>query len=310
MRIVFMGTPDFAVPSLDALQCSGWTVCGALTQPDKPKNRGMKLQATPVKEYCLTHQIPVYQPNSLRTPETLELLRGLQPDLIVVAAYGRILPEDVLNLPPVGCINVHSSLLPRYRGAAPIQWAILNGDRETGVTIMHMAKELDAGDIITQTSTPIDPEETAGMLTQRLARLGAQALADTVHLLEQGCAPRIPQDQSGVTYAPMLTRELSPVDWTRPARNIHNQIRGLLPWPAATASVAGVRCKLLASQVEEVCADLLAGTVVGTEKNGFSVACGEGSVLKILQLQPDGKKAMTAGAFLQGHPLTVGAALA
>lgn len=220
MRILFMGTPDFAVPSLEALIAAGHTVCGVFTQPDKPRNRGMKLQAPPVKVCALAHNIPVYQPVKLRDGAALVLIQELAPELIVVAAYGRILPDEILAAPPKGCINVHSSLLPNYRGAAPIHWAVLNGERETGVTIMHMAHDLDAGDIIAQAATPIDPDETVVALHDRLAVLGAELLVNVVADIAAGTAVRIPQEHDKATLAPMLSRELSPMDWSRPAREI------------------------------------------------------------------------------------------
>lgn len=309
MRILFMGTPDFAVPSLRALVEAGHTVCGAFTQPDKPKNRGMKLQPTPVKEFCLAHDIPVFQPTKLRDGTALEQIRALEPELIVVAAYGRILPEDILNYPARGCINVHSSLLPRYRGAAPINWAILNGDRETGVTIMHMAAALDAGDIISQVSTPIDPNETVESLHDRLAALGAELLVETVQQIGDGTARRTPQDEAQVTYAPMLSRELSPLDWTKPARALHDQVRGLIPWPAAAAELGGVRCKVFSTAVCEESVSAAPGTVVQADKKGLKIACGGETVLEILELQPDGKKRMAASAFLQGRPIPEGSSL-
>ena len=228
MRILFMGTPDFAVASLKRLVEDGHDVCGVFTQPDKPKNRGHKLAFSPVKEYALTVGLPVYQPLKMRDGEALRLVEELAPELIVVAAYGRILPEDILNAPPLGSINVHSSILPKYRGAAPINWAILNGESVTGVTIMYMAKELDAGDIILCRETAIDPDEDAQTLTARLAELGADALAQAVAQLQSGTAVRTPQDHSAYTYAPMLDRSLSPMDFTRSARQLHDQVRGLM----------------------------------------------------------------------------------
>ncbi|MGI5973246.1 MAG: methionyl-tRNA formyltransferase [Oscillospiraceae bacterium] len=307
MRILFMGTPDFAVPSLEALLGAGHTVCGVFTQPDKPKNRGMKLQPTPVKEYAMSHGIPVFQPVKLRDGTALEQIRALAPELIVVAAYGRILPQDILDCPPKGCINVHSSLLPRYRGAAPINWAILNGDGETGVTIMHMAAALDAGDIIAQASAPIGPDETAPELTARLAELGGALLAETVARIEAGTAERIPQDEAGVTLAPMLGKELSPLDFSRNAQVLHDQVRGLIPWPAATAMVGGVRCKIFATAAERGSGG--AGTVLEAGKNGILIACGSDTALRILELQPDGGKRMRAADYLRGHPVEAGSVL-
>ena len=310
MRILFMGTPDFAVPSLKALVEAGHQVCGAFTQPDKPVGRHQNsFRPTPVKEYCLTQNIPVFQPTKLRDGTALAQIQALAPELIVVAAYGRILPDDILNCPPLGCVNVHSSLLPRYRGAAPINWAILNGDGETGVTIMHMAAELDAGDIISQVSTPIDPDETVETLHDRLAELGAKLLVETVERMAAGTATRTSQDAHHVTYAPMLSKELSPMDWSRPAKALHDQVRGLIPWPAAVAEVGGVRCKVLATRVCEGKVHDTPGTVIQADKKGLKIACGEGTALEILELQPDGKKPMAATAFLQGRPIPVGSSV-
>lgn len=309
MRILFMGTPDFAVPSVQALVEAGHTVCGAFTQPDKPKNRGMKLQPTPVKEFCLTHDIPVFQPTKLRDGTALAQIQQLGPELIVVAAYGRILPDEILNYPAKGCINVHSSLLPKYRGAAPINWAILNGDQESGVTIMHMATELDAGDIISQVATAIDPNETVEALHDRLADLGAKLLVETVKDIETGHAARTPQDPAQVSFAPMLSRELSPMDWTRPARALHDQVRGLIPWPAAVTELGGVRCKVFSTLVSEQTVSKEPGTVVQADKKGLKIACGGGTVLEICELQPDGKKRMTAAAFLLGRPILEGSSV-
>ena len=306
MRILFMGTPDFAVASLSALLAAGHEVCGVFTQPDKPKNRGMKLQASPVKEFALAHDIPVFQPVKMRDGEAMGYIRDLDPALIVVAAYGRILPDDILDYPAHGCINVHSSLLPRYRGAAPINWAILNGDRTTGVTIMHMAAELDAGDIILQGETDIGPDETAPELFDRLAALGGGLLVEAVGQIERGEAARTPQTASEATYAPMLGRELSPMDWAKPAQTLHDQVRGLLPWPCATAEFGGVRCKVFSTAVLDGTTDLKPGTVAEAGKDGIVMACGGGSLLRVRELQPDGKKRMAAADFLRGHPLTAG----
>ena len=309
MRILFMGTPDFAVPSIRALVEAGHHVCGAFTQPDKPKNRGMKLQPTPVKEFCLERDIPVFQPTKLRDGTALAQIQELAPELIVVAAYGRILPDEILDYPAKGCINVHSSLLPRYRGAAPINWAILNGDAVSGVTIMHMATELDAGDIISQVETPIDPNETVEALHDRLADLGAKLLVETVKKIEAGTATRTPQDPALVTFAPMLSRELSPMDWSRSARQLHDQVRGLIPWPAAVTELGGVRCKVCTTKVCDESTETAAGTVVKADKKGLKIACGGGTVLEICELQPDGKKRMAANAFLLGKPIPEGSSV-
>ena len=230
-----MGTPEFAVPSLEALAAAGHEVCGVFSQPDKPVGRHQnKLQPTPVKECALTYNIPVFQPVKMRDGTALAQIQALAPELIVVAAYGRILPDEILACPPKGCINVHSSLLPKYRGAAPINWAVLNGDTVSGVTIMHMATELDAGDIISQESTEIGPNETAEELYRRLSILGADLLVQTVSAIEVGIDQRTPQNGAEATLAPMLGKELSPMDWSRTAHALHCQVRGLLPWPVAS----------------------------------------------------------------------------
>ena len=303
MRIVFCGTPDFAVPSLDALVTSGQEVVGVFTQPDKPKNRGMKLLPTPVKEYAITHRIPVYQPKTLRDGTALELLRQLDPELIVVAAYGKILPKEILDLPAKGCVNVHSSLLPKYRGAAPINWAILNGEERTGVTLMYMAEGLDTGDMITWVETPIDLNEDAQQLHDRLARMGARLLVEMLPAIEAGTVTAVAQDDGQSCYAPMLSKELSPIDWGRTARQIHDQVRGLVPWPSAVAEMDGVRCKIWKTALTGQTSGKAPGSVVQADRHGLKVACGDGQVLELLELQPDGKKRMAATAFLAGHPM-------
>lgn len=306
MRILFMGTPDFAVPSLEGLLNAGHEICGVFTQPDKPKNRGMKLQAPPVKEFALSHSIPVFQPESVKDGAAIELIRQLQPELIAVAAYGRILPVDILEYPAYGCINVHSSLLPKYRGSAPIHWAILNGEKESGVTIMHMAKAMDAGDIIAQTTTPIDPNETVETLHDRLAQMGAKLLVEVVEQIRAGTAIRTPQDESRVTYAPMLSRELSPLDWTRSARQLHDQVRGLIPWPATTTDIIGGQpVKIFEVEETGIATNAAPGTIVAAGKQGIDVACGDGVLLRIKQLQAQGGKRMAAADYLRGHPITI-----
>ena len=301
-----MGTPDFAVPSLEALLDAGHEVVGVFTQPDKPKNRGMKLQPPPVKVCAQAHAIPVFQPEKVRDGSALAIVRDLAPDLIVVAAYGRILPQDILDEPKYGCINVHSSLLPRYRGSAPIHWAILNGDKESGVTIMQMVLALDAGDILAQTSTPIDPDETVESLHDRLAVLGARLLTETVQGIETGSVRPIPQDESQVTLAPMLSRALSPMDFTRPARALHDQVRGLIPWPAAVTELNGVRCKVFSTSVPNETTGKAPGTVLEAGKHCLKLACGGGTVLEIKELQADGGKRLKAADYLRGHPIPLG----
>lgn len=304
MRILFMGTPDFAVASLKRLVEDGHEICGVFTQPDKPKNRGHKMAFSPVKEYALSRNLTVYQPLKMRDGEALAIVQALQPELIVVAAYGKILPEDILNTPPFGAINVHSSVLPKYRGAAPINWAILNGEDRTGVTIMYMAKELDAGDIIHCLETDIDFHEDAQALTARLAELGAQALAEAVEMLKNGTAVRTPQDHSAHTYAPMLDKSLSPIDWTKSARQIHDQVRGLIPWPCAQTVLNGKTVKVFATEIGEA-TEAEAGKIIAANKKGITFACGDGLSLRITELQPEGGKRMVAGAYLAGHPIQV-----
>ncbi|MBQ3089200.1 MAG: methionyl-tRNA formyltransferase [Oscillospiraceae bacterium] len=303
MRIVFMGTPDFAVPSLKRLIADGHQVVAVYTQPDKPKNRGMKLTPPSVKVVAMEHDIPVLQPVKVREPQVLEQLAAFQPELIVVVAYGKILPREIFELPPMGCINVHSSLLPKYRGAAPINWAVINGDEETGVTIMDIAEALDAGDMIAKASTKIDPDESVETLHDRLAEMGAQLLSETVDAIANGSARRTPQNESEATYAPMLSRELSPIDWNKTARQIHDLVRGLTPWPATTMEVAGTSFKVFA--VEETGADTekAPGMLVGTDKKGILMACGDGKVLRVVEVQAPGKKRMKAADYLRGHPI-------
>ena len=305
MRIVFMGTPDFAVPPLKALVEAGYDVCGVFTQPDKPKNRGMKLQPTPVKEYAMTQDIPVFQPAKMRDGEALSILKELAPELIVVVAYGKILPVDILELPPKGCINVHASLLPKYRGSAPINWVILNGEDETGVCVQYMAEGVDTGDVIASMSTPISLEENAQQLYARLSRMGAELIVQVATQIESGTASAVPQDHDMASHAPMLSKELSPIDWTRGARQIHDQVRGLYPWPAAIAEIDGVRCKIIRTAMTGETTGKEPGMFVQADKKGLKVACGAGEVLEIVELQPDGKKAMAATAFLLGHPISI-----
>lgn len=303
MRVVFMGTPVFAVSVLRRLVEDHWDVVAAYTQPDKPKNRGMKLIPTPVKEYAMTQNIPVYQPASCRDEAVWEELRALEPDVILVAAYGKLLPQELLDIPRTAMLNVHSSLLPQYRGAAPINWAILNGDQETGVTIQYMASELDAGDILLTRKTAIDPQEDASQLYDRLAELGGEAASEALSLLERGKAPREPQVYgSQYQYASMLSREMSPLRWEKPAEALVNQIRGLIPWPCATTDVAGVRWKVFRAHAGESTGEA-PGTVLSADQRGISVACGDGRALVITELQADGGRRMAAADYLRGHPL-------
>ena len=304
MRIVFMGTPEFAVPSLRRLHADGHELCAVFTQPDKPKNRGMKFIPTPVKATAQELGLPVYQPESVREEAVLRQIRALKPELLAVAAYGKLLPETLLSIPSTAAINVHSSLLPKYRGAAPINWAILSGERETGVTIQHLSRELDAGDIVLAKSTPIGETEDAGALYTRLSELGAEALSEAVAALAAGTAARTPQTGDPGPYAAMLTKEMSPVDWTRSAGEIYNQIRGLIPWPAATTDViSGESIKLWGAQVVEKRTDAFPGDIIAAGKQGIDIACGDGLTLRVLVLQAPGGKRMSAADYLLGHPI-------
>ena len=305
MRILFMGTPSFAVASLRRLVEDGHEVCGVFTQPDRPKNRGHKMMPPPVKEYALSVGLPVYQPEKMRDGTALSLVQQLQPELIVVAAYGRILPREILEAPALGAINVHSSILPKYRGAAPINWAILNGEAVTGVTIMYMAEGMDTGDIILCRETEIGPEEDAQELTERLAELGADALREAMVQLSAGTVVRIPQNGENATYAPMLTRELSDIDWTRGARQIHDQVRGLIPWPCAKTDLLGKTVKVFRTTVGGP-TSAEPGAVLSLGKQGIEIACGDGWSIVITELQPDGGKRMSATAYLAGHPVKTG----
>ena len=302
MKILFMGTPEFAVESLRRLLADGHEVCGVFTQPDKPRNRN-KVTFSPVKEYALSQNLPVYQPVSVRDGEAMALVEQLAPELIVTAAYGKLLPEEILNYPKYGSINVHASLLPKYRGAAPINWAILNDEPAAGVTIMYMVKALDAGDVIRVGQLPVEDND-APTLTVRLAALGGDVLSDAVRDLEAGTASRTPQDESQYTYAPMLSREMSPIDWTRPARAIHCQIRGLIPWPcASTDAINGETMKIYAAEETGESTSAAPGTIVAAGKQGIDMACGDGKVLRIKELQAQGGKRMAAAAYLLGHPI-------
>lgn len=303
MRVVFMGTPAFAVAVLKQLVEDNWDVVAAYTQPDKPKNRGMKLAPTPVKEYACTVGIPVYQPVSCRDEAVLAELRALEPDVIVVAAYGKILPQALLDIPKTAIINVHSSLLPQYRGAAPINWAILNGDSVTGVTVQYMAADLDAGDILLSRKTSIGPDEDASQLYDRLALLGGEAASEALRQLRDGTAGRTPQVYgTQYQYASMLSREMSPMDWSRPAEALKNQVRGLAPWPCATTDVAGVRWKVFSAQVGGETGKT-PGTILSAGKAGIEVSCGDGKSLIITELQADGGKRMKVADYLRGHPI-------
>ena len=302
MKIVFMGTPDIAATCLKQLLADGFDVAGVYTQPDRPKGRGMKLVYSPVKEVALEHDIPVFQPENFREEATVQQLRDLKPDVIAVVAYGRILPQKVLDIPSKGCINIHASILPAYRGSAPYQWAVLDGLKETGVTAMYLCREMDAGDIIDVSKTPIDPNETAGELLDRLAVLGAGLLSKTMGRLSKGSVSAVAQDESLVTYAPMLDKTMCPIDWNRTAQQVHNHVRGLHPWPVATAVLGGTLFKIHETAV--VSGSGQPGAILELTKTGLKVACGEGAV-EIRQLQAEGGKRMAAPDYFRGHPLEI-----
>lgn len=300
MRMIFMGTPDFAVPCLQAMIDAGHEICGVFTQPDKPKGRGYTLTPPPVKELAVQHGLSVYQPTTFRTKEAEELVASLRPEIIIVVAYGKLLPKAILDIPPKGCINVHGSLLPKYRGAAPIQWAVINGEKTTGVTTMYMDEGLDTGDILLMEETPIQPNETAGELFDRLSLLGAKVLEDTLQKIEDGSITRTPQPNEGASYASMLGKELCQVDWGQPAATIHNLVRGLSPWPVATSVYQGKRIKLHRTEVADLQTNLSPGQVLPGKD--FLVACGGGTVLRLLTVQYEGGKQMGGSDFLRGHP--------
>lgn len=300
MRVVFMGTPDIAAVCLKKILDDGFDVVGVYTQPDRPKNRGMKLAFSPVKELALERGLPIYQPESFREEETVQALRELRPDVVAVVAYGRILPQKVLDIPGKGCVNIHASVLPAYRGSAPYQWAVLDGLKETGVTAMYLCREMDAGDIIDVEKTPIGPNETAGELLDRLALLGAGLLSKTLDRIAQGNVTGTPQDGSLVTFAPMLDKTMSPIDWTKTAQQVHDHVRGLHPWPVATAEIGGKKFKIHSTVI--VPGQGTPGQILGLTKTGLQIACGQGAV-EIRVLQAEGGKRMAAPDYFRGHPL-------
>lgn len=308
MRIVFMGTPDFAVGTMVALAEAGHEIILAVTQPDRPKGRGKKMQASPVKDAAVPLGIEVYQPSRVREPECVEHLRGYEPDIIVVAAFGQILPKEILDIPPYGCVNVHASLLPKYRGAAPIQWSILNGDEATGVTTMRMDEGMDTGDIILQREVQIGPKETGGSLFDRLSREGASLCVQTLERIADGTAVYTPQDDSQATYTKMMKKELGDLDWSRPAVELERRVRGLNPWPSAYTQLRGKTLKIWEAEVLPENADAAPGEVAGSGKEGIRVQTGGGQLL-LKEVQLEGKKRMAADAFLRGYPLQPGEVL-
>jgi len=307
LRVLFMGTPEFACPTLQMLlEHSGVEVIGVVTQPDRPKGRGQKLAHPPVKAMAIEHGIHVYQPAKVRTPEFIQIVLDLNPELIVVIAFGQILPKSLLDIPRLGCINVHASLLPRYRGAAPINWSIINGDCNTGVTTMLMDVGLDTGDMLLCRETPIQPDEDAESLYNRLSLLGAETMKETLEALIAGQLAPVKQDDALACYAPMLKKEMGRIDWNQPAETIRNLVRGLAPWPGAFTCLHGQTLKI--NQAALAGSSGEPGTILKAEKSGIEVACGQGSLL-IQQLQPEGKRKMFAADFLAGNRLETGTKL-
>ena len=307
MKTVFMGTPDFAVPPLRALVEAGYEVAAVVTQPDKPKGRGKTLLPTPVKEEALMHEIPVYQPRKVRNnPEFLETLKEINPDIIIVAAFGQIIPKEVLELPKFGCINIHASLLPKYRGAAPIQQAVIDGEKESGVTIMQMGEGLDTGDMISKIVIPLSPEETGGSLFGKLAQAGAELLIKTLPSIEQGTAEFEKQPQESPTpYASMITKQMGHMDFNRPAEELERLVRGLNPWPSAYTFINGKTLKVWKCKVSAEETDAAPGTVFLTDKDGIHAACGQGALI-LTDVQLEGKKRMDTEAFLRGYHIENG----
>lgn len=311
MKIIFMGTPDFAVSALDALCRAGQEVILAVTQPDRQKGRGRKVIQTPVKVCAEKWGVPVFQPARIKEPEAIRQIRELAPDLIVVAAFGQILPQELLDIPRLGCINIHASLLPKLRGAAPIQWSVINGDPESGITLMQMDAGLDTGDILFQESVPIGPQETGESLYEKLAVLGGEMIVKYLPAIEAGDLHPVHQDDALSSYAPMLRKEMGEIDWTMPAEEIEQRMRGMLPWPGAFTTLDGHTFKIWSARVQpadDVPAGTAPGTVLYTDKKSICVAAGRGT-LSLLEVQAEGKKRMTADAFLRGTKVPAGTVL-
>ena len=308
MKIIFMGTPDFSVGTLEALIEAGHEVVLAVTQPDKPKGRGKEMQFTPVKECALKYNIPVFQPVKVREPECIEELRKYEADIMVVVAFGQILPKEILEMTPYGCVNVHASLLPKYRGAAPIQWAIIDGEEVTGVTTMQMNEGLDTGDMLLKTIIPIEAKETGGSLFDKLAEAGAKLCVETLLGLENKTITPEPQGEMTTSYAKQIKKELGNIDWTKKGIEIERLIRGLTPWPSAYTDWTGKVMKIWDAEIVDGSSDKEPGTIVKVEKDAFYVQTGEG-FLKVCELQIPGKKRMDAGAFLRGYQVEAGTVL-
>lgn len=304
MNIVFMGTPDFAVGCLKRLYEDGHQITGVFTQPDKPKGRNQTLTPPPVKEEALKLGLNVYQPNSMRDGTALKILEELNPDLIAVVAFGKILPKEILDFPKYGCINVHGSLLPKYRGAAPIQWSVINGDEETGVTTMFMDEGIDTGDMLMISKTPIGINETAGEVFDRLGEMGAELLSRTVKAAEKGELVRTPQDSEKSSYASILTKKMCPINWNESALTVHNLVRGLQPWPVATSVFRGKTLKIHETHLSDK-AGKTAGEIIQDGSKVF-VTCGDGKCVELIEVQLEGKKRMSAEEFFRGHPVKTG----
>jgi methionyl-tRNA formyltransferase len=309
MKVLFMGTPDFAVSSLEAIIGAGHDLVGVVTQPDKVKGRGGKISFPAIKEAALAHNLTVYQPSRVRDSEFIEIIRDLDPEVIVVAAFGQLLPKELLDMPLYGCINVHASLLPKYRGAAPIQAAIINGEKESGITIMHMDVKLDTGDMILQESIPLAEDETGGSLHDKLASLGARLIVEALDKLKEGTAKRIPQDESQATYVKMLDKKTGYIDFAKPAIDIERMIRGLNPWPSAYTKLKGKTLKIWRAEVIEYNSNARPGELVELTKDYFVVMTGKDALI-IKELQLEGKKRMPCDAFLRGYPIEKGTILA
>ena len=303
MKIVYMGTPEIAKVCLEKLYTEGFDIAAVYTKPDTPKNRGMKLIPSEVKAYAQSVGLPVYQPETFKDDAAVQELQALAPDLIIVVAYGKILPQRVLDIPKFGCINMHASILPELRGAGPVQWSILNHCDETGVTAMYLTAGMDEGDIIEIRKTPIEPMETTSELMARLSHIAADLACDTARAIEAGTATRIPQDNAKATYAPMLSKAMSPIDWNESARFVIDHVRGLIPWPVATSEIDGKTFKIFRVEKTGKKTDKAPGTLLALTKKGLEVACGEGDVLVITELQAEGGKRMAASAYFNGHPI-------
>lgn len=305
MRVIFMGTPDFAVGTLEEIIRAGHEVCLVVTQPDKPKGRGKAMQFPPVKECALAHGLEVFQPDKIRESANVEYLRSFDADIMIVVAFGQIMPKSILDMPKYGCVNVHASLLPKYRGAAPIQWAVINGDEVTGVTTMRMDEGIDTGDMIAKRQVRLAEDETGGSLFDKLAEVGAKLCVETMEMLEKGTAEFTPQDSEAATHTSMIRKELGEIDWKKPAVEIERLIRGLNPWPSAFTHLNGKTFKIWQAQVEEGTSERKPGQVCEITKNELKIQTGDG-ILVLKEVQLEGKKRMDAGSFLRGVTIEEG----